>query len=76
MDSPARNNQRPVTGPTPKPGAVDARDNGSHGDMNLAMLVASANSLRHAFTRYRSPKSGTGTARKRSKRYSGTWTER
>jgi triphosphoribosyl-dephospho-CoA synthase len=35
---------------TPKPGAVDARDNGSHNDMNLAMLVASANSLRHAFT--------------------------
>lgn len=35
---------------TPKPGAVDAKDNGSHDDMNLAMLVASANSLRHAFT--------------------------
>jgi triphosphoribosyl-dephospho-CoA synthase len=35
---------------TPKPGAVDAKDNGSHDDMNLAMLVASAHSLRHAFT--------------------------
>jgi triphosphoribosyl-dephospho-CoA synthase len=35
---------------TPKPGAVDAKDNGSHKDMNLAMLVASAHSLRHAFT--------------------------
>jgi triphosphoribosyl-dephospho-CoA synthase len=36
---------------TPKPGAVDAKDNGSHKDMNLAMLVASAHSLRHAFTK-------------------------
>lgn len=35
---------------TPKPGAVDADDNGAHDDMNLAMLVASAHSLRHAFT--------------------------
>ena len=35
---------------TPKPGAVDAKDNGSHDDMNLAMLVASAHSLRQAFT--------------------------
>jgi triphosphoribosyl-dephospho-CoA synthase len=35
---------------TPKPGAVDAKDNGSHKDMNLAMLVASAHSLRQAFT--------------------------
>src|ERR1700741_464706 len=35
---------------TPKPGAVDAKDNGSHDEMKLAMLVASANSLRHAFT--------------------------
>jgi triphosphoribosyl-dephospho-CoA synthase len=35
---------------TPKPGAVDAKDNGSHKDMNLAMLVASAHSLAQAFT--------------------------
>jgi triphosphoribosyl-dephospho-CoA synthase len=35
---------------TPKPGAVDAENSGSHDDMNLAMLVASAHSLRHAFT--------------------------
>jgi triphosphoribosyl-dephospho-CoA synthase len=34
---------------TPKPGAVDAADTGAHDDMNLAMLVASANSLRRAF---------------------------
>ena len=36
---------------TPKPGLVDQRNNGSHGDMNLPLFVASANALRPYFLR-------------------------
>ncbi len=35
---------------TPKPGLVDRRGSGAHADMDLAMLHASAESLRGAFT--------------------------
>jgi triphosphoribosyl-dephospho-CoA synthase len=34
---------------TPKPGLVDRRGPGAHGDMNLEMLIRSADSLRPAF---------------------------
>jgi triphosphoribosyl-dephospho-CoA synthase len=34
---------------TPKPGLVDQRGSGTHTDMDLAMLHASAESLRDAF---------------------------
>ncbi|MBE0343502.1 triphosphoribosyl-dephospho-CoA synthase MdcB, partial [Paenibacillus sp. 28ISP30-2] len=34
---------------TPKPGLVDARDNGSHSDMSIDLMLESARSLENTF---------------------------